>query len=826
MALLNTSLPNLIGGVSQQPDSVRFEGQCEEQTNAISSVVDGLSKRPNTRHIAKLLSSAISANSFVHFVDRSESEKYVIIHDGTTLKAFNLDGTQCTINGASSLTTSSVSYINTATPRQNLKALTVGDTTFVLNQTTTVSASSSTTPALPLEGLITITQGDYEKAYSVSVTLSWTDTGNGDGNQITITDSISSDNSNSGANANTSTIAGLLMAKMDRTNSEEGVTDIGYDGGYESRMSNNVGSFQKFGSNIFFTAFSTFSGPNMGSDHTVTGMSVRTEDGLANTGMSAAHKEVDVITDLPAQNKNGFRIKVRGQPDLNEDDYYVKFETVGAADGVGYGKGSYVETVGFGISTGIDNNTMPHKLVNTAPNTFTFGASTYTERQAGDDDTNPQPSFVTRTIDNMFFFKNRLGFLTEDKIVMSEAGEPFNFFRTTVTTLLDSDPIDVQISSQKVTNLKSATGFQENLLLFSENTQFVLKGGDLLTPRTISVTPVTNFDAAGVVNPIPLGAYMYFPFESGSFTGVREYTVNASTDVYDSTEVSEHIPTYIPKDVTMFTGSSTEDALAMVSQNEKGSIFVYRFFFNGQKKLLSSWFKFTLDGEIRGLSFSKSDLFIVLTKNSTTQLISMPFDAGLTDTGVNHNTYLDMRRSVSVASGATTIDLSSFYTPADNTIKVYTTDGALIPSTNSGATVTLTNGALSSTDATNVWVGIDYTMKYTFSKQLFKQASGQSKTPSAGGSMMLKNCSVFYNNTAHFDVKVTPSQRDTYTNTFNPNIINTTNIALQLDDGFFRVPVFSNSEDTTITIENSSALPSNFQSAEFEVNAHQRSRRF
>jgi hypothetical protein len=328
------------------------------------------------------------------------------------------------------------------------------------------------------------------------------------------------------------------------------------------------------------------------------------------------------------------------------------------------------------------------------------------------------------------------------------------------------------------------------------------------------------------VNPIPLGAYMYFPFESGNFTGVREYTVNASTDVYDSTEVSEHIPTYIPKDVFMFAGSSTEDALAMVSQNEKGSIFVYRFFFNGQKKLLSSWFKFTLDGEIRGISFSKSDLFIVLTKNSETHLLSMPFDAGLTDNGSNHNTYLDMRRSVSVASGATTIDLSSFYTPGDNTVKVYSTDGALIPSTNSGATVTLTNGALSSTQATTVWVGIPYTMKYTFSKQLFKQASGQSKTPSAGGSMMLKNCSVFYNNTAHFDVKVTPLHRDTYTNTFNPNIIDSTNIALQLDDGFFRVPVFSNSEDTTITIENSSALPSNFQSAEFEVNAHQRSRRF
>jgi hypothetical protein len=377
-----------------------------------------------------------------------------------------------------------------------------------------------------------------------------------------------------------------------------------------------------------------------------------------------------------------------------------------------------------------------------------------------------------------------------------------------------------------VTNLKSAAGFQENLIVFSENGQFVLKGGDVLTPRTVSITPVTNFDSDSAVDPITLGAYVYFPFNRSGFTGVREYTVNASTDVYDSTEITEHIPRYIPSDVIAFSGTSSEDALVLVSNNDKGTAYVYRYFFNGQKKLLSSWFKFTFDGEIRGLSFIKSELFLVLAKNGETHIANMSFDAGLVDTGVNHNTYLDLRRQVSVAAGATTIDLSSFYTPADNTVKVFSTDGAVIKATNSGATVTLTNGALSSSDATNVFVGIPYTMIYTFSKQMFKQAAGQSKSPSAGGTMKLKSCSIFYNNTGHFQVKVTPISRDTFVNNFSTDVIDVTNIGLNLDDGFFRVPVFSNAEDTTITIENSSALPSNFQSAEFEVNAHQRSRRF
>lgn len=819
MPLINTSIPNLIGGVSQQPDAVRFDGQCEEQTNAISSVVDGLSKRPNTQHIAKLVSSAISSNSFVHFVDRSDAEKYVIIHDGTALKAWNLDGTPCTINGSASYTTSGLSYINTSTPRQDLKALTVGDTTFLLNTTKTVNASSTTTPALDRLAVVTILQGDYEKDYSVSATIIYSTADNATPTSLTETfTSLAADASEGGQNASSETIATGLKGKM---------TDDIPSGNVFQRMDTHFTIIQQ-GNSLYLTQVPTISDSSLNSDLTTSAFQISTSDGLADTGMNVAYREIESITELPAKNKNGFRIKVRGQPDLNEDDYYVEFVSNNNSL---FGKGSYTETVGFEISTGIDNATMPHKLVSTAPNTFTLEEASYTTRQAGDDDTNPQPSFVSpdantpRTISNIFFFKNRLGFLSEDKVIMSEAGQPFNFFRTTVTTLLDGDPIDVQVSSQKVTNLKSATGFQENLILFAENSQFVLKGGELLTPRTVSVTPVTNFDSSSTVNPIPLGAYMYFPYESGSFSGVREYTINASTDVYDSTEITEHIPSYIPKNVYMFDGSSTEDALAIVSSDEPSSIYVYRYFFNGQKKLLSSWFKFTLDGNVKGLSFSKSNLFIVLSKNSETHLLNMPFESNLKDTGVQHNTYLDMRRAVSVPGGATSFSLSSFYTPTDNSVQVYTTDGALVQTTNSGATVNLTAGALHASNATSVWVGIPYTMSYTFSKLLFQSAQGQSKTPSAAGKLMLKSASLFYANTAHFKVKVTPEHRETHTNVFNPNIINSTTIGLTFDTGHFRVPVFSQADDTTITIENASALPSNFQSVEFEAYAHQRSKR-
>ena len=55
MAELFTSLiPNLIQGVSQQPDAQRDPSQAEIQVNAVSSSVEGLRKRDPSQTLANL----------------------------------------------------------------------------------------------------------------------------------------------------------------------------------------------------------------------------------------------------------------------------------------------------------------------------------------------------------------------------------------------------------------------------------------------------------------------------------------------------------------------------------------------------------------------------------------------------------------------------------------------------------------------------------------------------------------------------------------------------------------------------------------------------
>ena len=890
MALINTSVPNLIQGVSQQPDATRFDGQCEEQENALSSVAEGLKKRPNTRHIARLLQEAIDANSFVHFITRSDSEKYVVIHDGTCLKAWNiLTGNEATINGnTGGYTPASSSYLDTTSAHDDIKALTVADNTFLLNTKKSVLASTTDiSDPVNKDAFVFVKQGDYSKTYSVIFNENQTATHTRN-SQVIYYDfgvpiirtifTINNGGSGYAANAeifwlNSAGYSSGQGAVYLTTNNSGVVTGFKYNGvNYTNSMSllnsgwvtasypafpSPLGSGTSIGTVTTTTEkaiYNSSSGEgarstriinrlyaNANSNNTLktyftldakgnglrftlkpTASSedfyIRTEDDLAGDGLGLLYKETSALTSLPLNCPKDFKIKIIGDPEIDQDDYYVQFTTSNGSD---WSEGAWEEAIGFSTTQSFDTSTMPLTLVSAGLDAFTLQEVSWDSRTVGDDDTNPMPSFVGKKINNIGLFKNRLVMLSEDSVIFSEAGHFFNFFRNTTTTLLDSAPIDVSVNSKQVTNLKSAIGFQENLILFSESAQFALKGGDLLTPKTVSINPITNFDYTSNIEPLPLGSYIYYPFTRGAFTGLREFTVNASTDVYDSAEVTEHVPSYIPKNILDMAGTSSEDIIALVSGDETNAIYVYNYFWNNNQKVLSAWSKFTFTGEIRGIEFIESTLHMVITNNGETNLVEMPLESGLTD-AAGYVTHLDNRVAATVTNGTSTITLP--YTPEDNSVEVYTTDGLALNCTNSGATVTLSSPVSSDTD---VWVGIPYTMKYTFSEQLFKAKAGNGKSPSNAAKMMIRNGSVYYDKSAYFKVKVTPKFRDTYENIFTPDVVGSSVLgSLSLDSGFYRFPVFTKPQDTTITIENESALPSTFQSAEFESFVHSRSNRY
>ena len=88
MPLVSQSTVSYKGGVSQQPDIIRFADQVEEQINGFSSEVDGLQKRPPTVHIKRLGDRVDPLTTKYHVINRDETEQYILGMSSGTLKVW------------------------------------------------------------------------------------------------------------------------------------------------------------------------------------------------------------------------------------------------------------------------------------------------------------------------------------------------------------------------------------------------------------------------------------------------------------------------------------------------------------------------------------------------------------------------------------------------------------------------------------------------------------------------------------------------------------------------------------------------------------------
>ena len=780
MPLLTTSVPNLVQGVSQQPDNLRFPGQAEEQVNAFSSVVDGLTKRPHTDHIAAL-GTTLENDALVSFFDRDVANKHVMLfnHSGgtTSLNIFNTtDGSAVT----TTITSAAQTYLNGATnPLSDFRVLNVADYTFVADTGKTVAMAGTTSTALPNEAVVFVKQGNDDTDYNVTI------------NGNTATTSGPSDHSSE-------TIASDLAT--------DAATPISSLAGVTSATAN--GSVIKI---------------VMSSD-----LDITVSDGLSNTGLGLVYKSVSAITDLPIKCFNGHRVKVKGDVELVQDDYYVKFET---KDGATFGEGTWVEDVGYGVQTTLDNTTLPIQIVPTFTGStitsYAVDVATWTNRLVGDAETNPNPSFVGKTINDIFFFKNRLGLLTDGSVIFSEADEYFNFFRTTVLTLLDGAPIDVGVAHTKVSTLKHAVPFQEKLVLFSPQSQFVLRGADLLTAKTVNISPITEYNVTSDVKPLALTNYVYFSFPRDSYEGLYEFYVDKDTDIFEASEITSQVPTYVPSTLRQLIGTPSEDVIVASTTDNLKHLYVYRYFWQNREKIQSAWMRFEFAKDIVGAGFIDSDLFVVTTDG---HLEKMAMEAGHKDTGKNYAIHLDRRvasssltKSYNAANKKTTVSTMP-YDPAGAV--VYTADGLRLPLTRTSSTEFTIEGDHSST---SFFVGLEYESLYTFSTQTLKQPTERGGRASSNFThQVLRRGAVDYDATGHFTIEVTPQYRDTYSYAFNPSTLGADAVigSLVLDSGSFRFPIQCKHDDVTIKIKSSSALPMKLLAAEFESFIHAQSKRY
>ena len=818
MPLISRAIPTLLRGVSQSSDSLKQADHADIQDNADSNPVLGLTKRSGLNYLTSLSNSPLG-NVHIQTINRDTTEQYVAVFSNGNVKVFELDGTEKTVNKPDGTT-----YLNTSDPRTVIKTVTIADFTFVVNTGIITAMDSTLSAGTDTQAIVFINQAVANTTYTVTV----------DG--VTVTDNTSGDNPLS-----TDTVAADIKSGLD-----SGLT------GFTIARNGPVLHIKK----------------NDGSNFSIDG-----SDTQGDTKMTIIKDSVQRFTDLPTVSPNGYVVEVKGDEDTNFDNYYVKFVT---NNGGTFEEGQWEETVEDGIPFKFNYDKMPHVLVRQADGNFRFarvdgdtysvtvGGTTanYTlpkwgERTAGDLESAPDPSFIGRNINNVFFFRNRLGFLAGDNVILSEVSKFFNFFPETVISVLDSEPIDVAASHTKVAILKHAVTMGERLFLFSEQTQFTLtSSADNLTPKSANVLVATEFESSAAAAPVGSGSSIYFLTKKGSFAGIREYITQGDSQIKDAANTTIHVPKLIPSNIFKMAVSNNQDVLVLLGSDNPNKLYLNRWLYGENfSKVLNAWFTFTINSSRKFLNidFIGTDLFAVIEEDNKVTLEKIPFETDFREPNSEFEFYLDHKvteatTGVSVAYNSGT-DVTTFTVPYRLRKKMTVVGRYLASGETStfvdtqGNTKTLKSGQVlqtaNTTDGSTSTITINgdyrnskfiigepFEMHYRFSKQRLTGQQGASELLS--GRLQIHHFYIKYEDSSFFQVEVTPENRDTSIHKFSGRLLGSNSSVIgeiNLDTGTFKVPVMSKSDRVDIDIKNSTFLPTRIASAEYEGIFHMKSRR-
>jgi len=923
MPLITTAIPNLIGGVSQQPPAIRGTNEAQTIDNAVPSPVEGLMKRPPTEHIAAVADAGgtlryvtSSQPPFIHMIERDQNERYLLIvqNDGTP-DIYDLAGNR------KGLTLDTGVTFGTASKDQR-RALTIGDVTFVCRNNLPVALQNTLSAQTPTNynraALVWIRQANYNREHIVKLTSGGTTqtfmhvsrsvkiTKEGSsGTNGTYTNVLLKPISTSSTKCTTGPRARIVIAggkateiniledaigwsseNIDALLEPNNIADVGNINGFEveikSLSTGEIGT-EHVARALYDGSSQGYIGPYGGIDGQSTyntseladgviyikgsaDFTVVVEDDFAGDGLVYIRDEVERFEDLPPSAPNNYTVRVMGTPESTVDDYYVKF----VADNGTFSRGVWEETIAPGVKYLYDYGTMPLLLIRQADGSFflkkadgtagtgTYGGANYSQykwesRLVGNDDTNPVPSFVGLGIKDMVYYQNRLGFMSGENIIFSQTSEFFNFYRTTTLDVVDTDPIDIASSSPRVGIINAAVPFNGDLILFTPNSQMVLRGGEILTPRSVAVLPVAEFEnQSSVVRPIPSATSVFFTYPNGGYVGLRELVPQPALDgSYLANDLTNNVSRYIPGIPSHMAATTHDNIAVIVSQ---GNLYCYRYFNLNNERVQSAWFRFTFENsgsvanaKVIWADFIESDLYVVVQRgrNTTTDYVTIEkirMGAGLTDAATSNKpwvTCLDQRKYFAAGQGTynSTTDLTTWnlHAPlsyaAGRTV-VVTKDGYLPPIA-SGTSYNISTGAVGTVSvrgnysAKDVWIGTAYTMNYEFSTPYLKGAAGRSAASILTGRYQLRYLTLQYADSGYFKATVQIKNEDTYEYPFTGEILGTaTSDTVNLTTGIFRIPLFSKNDNLTIRIINDSPLPSKILSGELEALYNDRATRF
>jgi hypothetical protein len=505
--------------------------------------------------------------------------------------------------------------------------------------------------------------------------------------------------------------------------------------------------------------------------------------------------------------------------------YYLKWvdET---KDGKGI-SGVWRETVKPFLDNHLNGLSCPHSLVRQANGTFNFAPINWVPRAVGDEDSSPDPSFVGYPITDIFFHKNRVGFLAANNVMLSRVDDYFNFYPNTALEVTDDDPMDITIPSMGLDALRWAIADKGDLLVYGATNQHLLTSGDqVFGAKTASMDSATNYPVSPHCRPVLAGANIYFVSPKGEWAALYEYFTQPQTLREDAADVTAHAPRYVPYDVKYLASSSTFNLL-LTCTGLDNYVYGYRYEIYGDKKAQSAWFTWSFPFTVKAVEIFDNIVYIVGATGLEYVLYTMNLER-VSDDGLEFLCHLDSRTefdstgTYSAVTGLTTFTLPFSLSEEDfdeGWVLVNLGTGKEVDGLTWVDETTLT--VLGNYSAAKMLIGSTYTQTYTFS-EFGLPASDQAKIFNPQGRLQLRTLIVAYQETVMFDCVVTPTGtveggREAITHEYTGVEIGLTTLgSVPMPSSKKRFLIMGNAIGTTISLVNSSHFPATWYEASWE----------
>ena len=578
MAVVTQQIPTFLGGVSRQQDTKKSPGQLTEIINAFPDPAFGLIKRNGNQFLYELEDfngiTNLFDDGFWFSINRDNDESYLgVITNAGDIRIWNIiptlvgntfTYTECTVTGKTDADV--ISYLTSSNSAETIEKVTYLDQTYLINKGKTVEMQPKTSYDLGVRGTVIIAelgQGDY------TVFL------DGTGYSHTASSSDTAEH-----------ILNQIKADID-------TAALGF-------------TVTVYGSSMEITKATAFT--------------LEVKGGDSGVALTSYQDEVTTPSRLAASTVDGRRVKIINSID-DRNSYFVKFIGV-AGSSTGAGTGYWQEDLGWDedeanpgdyllASAGFLATTMPYKLTNTAKNTFTISSEDWAPRATGNDFGNPVPSFVGKQIKYGVLNSNRLAFLGSDSIVLSTAKDLSSFFYTSAQTITAADPIDVDVPSFRVGTLHSAISKPQGLILFTQFEQFLLysENGNL-TPFDSVIRTIGQYENALDVPIRDVGPYVSFISRTPTNGKVFGMQPRGGNETPNTSEISQIVTGYIPNDINKLTADPQNSLMAVYSSANE-SIYMYKFYSNGEEQLMQAWFKWQVVGSVQFMEIIQNILVLV-----------------------------------------------------------------------------------------------------------------------------------------------------------------------------------------------------------------------